>query len=113
ILRLLSYAYHRIRTLSLPIPTAYAIFSLLLPAVTGFSIRSMELIVDRKQYISISGHHKDQPHCLPLFVIAIFALQLIYESVMLTLAFTYMVPTDALDCGLDQQWLHIYQKKDG
>jgi hypothetical protein len=68
---------------------------------------------DYKQYISIAGQDRQQPRRLSLPIIAVFALQLIYESVMATLGLTYLVPTDAFNCGLEQQWLRLFSGKNG
>lgn len=46
-----------------------------------------------------------------LYLILLLALQLIYETVIATLALTYMVPSSSLNCGLDEQWKHLWRTK--
>jgi hypothetical protein len=47
-----------------------------------------------------------------LYLILLLAFQLIYETVVATLALTYMVPSTRLNCGLEEKWKQLYQNKD-
>lgn len=47
-----------------------------------------------------------------LYAILILAFQLVYETVIATLALTYMIPSPGLNCGLDEQWKNLWRTKD-
>ena len=46
-------------------------------------------------------------------LIAVIGFQLIYETIVATLAMTYLVPPSSLACGLDERWLSLYRAKNG
>jgi hypothetical protein len=47
---------------------------------------------------------------LPL--LAIFGLQLIYETAVATLALAHIIPPSSLTCGLDAKWEELWKRKD-
>lgn len=98
---LFSYAYSQIHKLSLPIPEALAILTVLLPVITGLSTQAIRRIL-----------RTHTPQTRPtLLLLALLALQVIYETVIATLSLTHMIPGTALNCGLDTQWLQLYRSK--
>jgi hypothetical protein len=100
------YAYSQVRYLSLPISEIFALFSVLLPIVTGSLILAARRIL-RSQRANILRS------CPILYLILILGFQLIYETVIGTLALTYMVPPSSLNCGLENQWMHLWRTKNG
>ncbi|KAI9833202.1 MAG: hypothetical protein M1819_003825 [Sarea resinae] len=93
-----------IRLLSLPIPQVFAVFTVILPLITGLSLQTASrlLLRDARR----RGPQQARP---TLLCLGIFAVQLIYETVIATLSLTYMVP----GCALEAQWSHLYRSKDG
>jgi hypothetical protein len=91
------YAYYQIRALSLPIPQAFAIITLLLPLATAFSTRTAYSLL-----------RSQTARARPLLSLALFAFQLIYETIIATLSLTYMVP----NCRPEEQWARLYTNKD-
>lgn len=100
-----SYAFSQIRALSLPIPQALALFTLVLPLITGISTRGAYGLIRRS-----SGSQQQYHLTIPL--IAVIGFQLIYETVVSTLALTYIIPPSSLTCGLETRWQHLYANKD-
>jgi len=98
------YAYSQIRTLSLPIPTALALFTLFLPLITGISTRGAHSLVSRRRL-------KNEPFQLTIPLIGIIGFQLIYETVVATLALTHLVPSATLRCGLQEKWTQLWKVK--
>ncbi|KAK2629614.1 hypothetical protein QTJ16_000434 [Diplocarpon rosae] len=99
-----SYAYSQIRSLSLPIPRALALFTVILPFITGISARSTYGLVRRSA--------NAEPYQLTIPLIAVIGFQLIYETIIATLALTHIVPPIALNCGLQSKWLQLHRVKD-
>jgi hypothetical protein len=50
---------------------------------------------------------------LTVALIAVIGFQLIYETVVATLALTHILPPEALVCGLGDRWEKLYVAKDG
>jgi hypothetical protein len=46
-------------------------------------------------------------------LIAVIGFQLIYETVVATLALTYIMPPSSLDCGLETKWQKLFVEKNG
>ncbi|RDW63872.1 hypothetical protein BP5796_10374 [Coleophoma crateriformis] len=97
------YAYHQILTLNLPIPQALGLLTLVLPLITGISTQGARGLIQRSR-------HDQYQLTLPL--IAVIGFQLIYETIIATLALTYILPPDSLACGLETRWLKLWQTKD-
>ncbi|KUJ07396.1 uncharacterized protein LY89DRAFT_365263 [Mollisia scopiformis] len=97
-----SYAYSQIRYLSLPIPPALALFTLVLPLITGISTRGAYGLIQRS---------KNEPYQLTIPLIAVIGFQLIYETIVVTLSLTYILPPSSLVCGLHDRWQKLYAQK--
>jgi hypothetical protein len=99
-----SYAYSQNRFLSLPIPEALGLFTIVLPLITGLSIQGAHSVIRRSS--------KRHPPRLTLPLLAIIGFQLIYDTVIATLALTHILPPSALQCDLNTQWQKLYTGKD-
>ncbi|PVH81893.1 hypothetical protein DL98DRAFT_514272 [Cadophora sp. DSE1049] len=98
------YAYTQIRALSLPIPQALALLTVVLPLITGISAQGTYGLVRRAN---------NEPYQLTIPLIAVIGFQLIYETVIATLALTHMIPPTALNCELGSKWQMLWRMKDG
>lgn len=98
------YTYSQIRYLSLPIPQALALFTVVLPLITGFSTQGVTALIHRSS--------KNEQSQLTLPLMAVIGFQLMYETVVATLALTHLLPPDSLICGLDTRWQKLYGLKD-
>lgn len=98
------YAYSQIRFLSLPISTALALFTVVLPFITGLSTQGVRGLVRRSS--------KNEQYQLTIPLIAVIGFQLIYETVIATLALTYILPPSSLGCGLGTKWQALYAAND-
>ncbi|EDO01546.1 predicted protein [Sclerotinia sclerotiorum 1980 UF-70] len=97
------YSYSQIRLLSLPISQALALFTIVLPLVTGISTQGAIGLIQRA--------NKKEQNQLTLPLIAVIGFQLIYETVVATLALTYMIPPNSLHCGLEDKWQKLFSTK--
>ena len=100
ILTIHSITLYRVRALALPIPTAAAAATIVLPLITGASLRGVQSVNRRAKNASSSP------------TLVMFVLLIIYETVVATLALSHMVPASELTCGLDRQWTHLFSSKD-
>jgi hypothetical protein len=91
------YTFSQIRILSLPIPQSFALLAVILPVITG--------ITTRISY-GFFRSYNSSPRSI-LCLVAIFTIQLIYETIIATLAVTYM----GSNCGLEEQWSRLYREK--
>ncbi|KAK6580688.1 hypothetical protein PZA11_006924 [Diplocarpon coronariae] len=98
------YAHSQIRSLSIPIPPALALCTVVLPIITGLSAQSAYSLVRRAA--------NAEPYRLRIPLIAVIGIQLICETIIATLALTHILPASALDCGLQSKWLHLHRVKD-
>lgn len=92
----------RIKSLSLPISRATSIATLILPIATGLSLQGGA---------SLSRHRSANKSSLSWPTLAIFVALTIYETVIITLSLTHMVPPSDLTCHLDRQWRQMYSHK--
>lgn len=90
------------RFLSLPISQALGLFAVVLPFITGISTRGAYGLIQRSS--------TKQNYHLTIPLIVVIGFQLIYETIVATLAMTYIVPPLALTCGLEQRWLTLYRE---
>jgi len=88
----------------LPIPQALALFTVVLPLITGISTQGVYGLIQRSS--------KNKQYQLTVPLIAVIGFQLIYETVITTLALTHILPPSALDCGLRDKWTKMFQAKD-
>jgi hypothetical protein len=98
------YSYSRIRFLSLPIPQALALFTVVLPLITGISTQGAYSLIQRSS--------KKENFKLTIPLLAVIGFQLIYETIVATLALTHILPPSALKCGLHEKWNFLYAQKD-
>ena len=90
--------------MSLPIPQALALFTVVLPLITGISTQGAYGLIKRSS--------KNEEYQLTIPLVAIIGLQLIYETIVATLASTYILPPASLVCGLHTKWEQLYSNKD-
>jgi len=100
-----SYAYSQIRYLSLPIPQALALFTVVLPLITGISTQGVYGLIQRAS--------KKEQYQLTIPLIAVIGFQLMYETIIATLALAHIVPPSSLNCHLDSRWTRLYRLHDG
>jgi hypothetical protein len=97
-----SYGYSQVRKLSLPIPEALAILTLLLPVITGISAEAINRLL-----------RIQTPQTRPtLLLLAILAFQIICDTIIATLSLVHLIPGSALNCGLETRWTQLYRSKD-
>jgi len=96
------YAYSQVHALSLPIPEALGIFTVILPLITGISTQGAYGLLKR------SRNAQSQ---LTLPLIAVISFQLIYETIIATLALTNILPPSSLGCGLESKWQKLFTDK--
>jgi hypothetical protein len=94
-----AYVLHTIRVHSLPVPHILAAFNLALPAIAGLSLSVVKPSVGKDK--QSRWYH------------AAILLLFIYETVVVTLAGTYLAPVDSLRCGLDDRWQDMFRKHNG
>jgi len=98
------YSYSKIRYLSLPIPTPLALFTIVLPLITGISTHGAYNLVRRPS--------STQQYQLTIPLIVVLGFQLTYETIVATLALTYIIPPSSLPCGLETRWQSLFAEKD-
>jgi len=98
------YAYSQLRYLSLPIPQALALFTVVLPLITGISTKGVHGLIQRSS--------RNEPYQLTIPLLAVIGFQLIYETIVATLALTHVLPPSSLICGLDTRWQKLFVDKD-
>ncbi|KAF4631113.1 hypothetical protein G7Y89_g7022 [Cudoniella acicularis] len=97
------YSYSQIRFLSLPISQALALLTLVLPIIAGVSTQGVHVLVQRSS--------RNKPFQLTVPLVAIVGFQLIYETIIATLALTYIAPQNTLKCHMDSRWQELYANK--
>jgi len=97
------YAFYRIHSISLPIPQALGLFTVFLPLITGISSRGANGLIQRAA--------KNGQERLTIPLIAVIVFQLVYETVIATLALTYILPPSSLNCGLTEKWQQLYVRR--
>ncbi|TVY78436.1 hypothetical protein LSUE1_G007220 [Lachnellula suecica] len=97
------YAYSQIRYLSLPIPQALALFTVVLPIITGISTQGVSGLIQRSS--------KSEQYQLTIPLLAVLGFQLMYETIIATLALTKIIPPSALSCDLNSKWQSLFQTK--
>jgi hypothetical protein len=98
-----SSVYSEISFLSLPIPKALALFAVILPFISGVSTQGTNILLQRSS--------KKNANKLSLSLIAVIGFQLMYETIIATLAISHILPPSALDCGLNDSWQRLYGAK--
>ncbi|KAI9718223.1 MAG: hypothetical protein M1812_004213 [Candelaria pacifica] len=96
----------KINALSLPISPYLAAATVLLPAVNGVGLYgARSLVPSNSRHRTKSSSHLSGP------VLVVGVLLVIYETVIVTLALTHMVPPSGLTCGLNETWMSLFQHK--
>jgi hypothetical protein len=101
----ISYAYSQIRYLNLPISEALALFTVVLPLITGISTQGVYGLIQRAS--------NNEQYQLTIPLIGVIGFQLMYETIVATLSLTYILPPSSLKCGLDNVWQGFYSAKNG
>lgn len=79
------------------------LFALVLPLITGVSTQGARNLIHRSR-------HEQYQLTLPL--IAVIGFQLIYETIIATLALTNILPPESLRCDLTSKWQELFVTKD-
>lgn len=98
---------YRVRSLSLPISTATSAATIILPAVTGVTLRGAQSLIRGSP-----GKRNDIKLISSRSAIIIVFLLFIYDTVIATLTLTYMVPPSSLKCNLEGRWAWLFSHKD-
>ncbi|KAL2042324.1 hypothetical protein N7G274_004813 [Stereocaulon virgatum] len=100
-------ALYRIRAFAIPISRVTATATIILPVLTGISLRGAQRLASRS-----NGSLTNAKPSLSWATIIIFMLLTIYETAIATLALTHMAPPSNLNCQLHQQWSRLFSNKD-
>lgn len=63
-------------------------------------------------YGLIQRASRTEQYQLTIPLVAVIGFQLIYETIVATLALTYMIPPSTLHCGLEERWKGLFVSKD-
>ncbi|KAL8780152.1 MAG: hypothetical protein Q9213_006607 [Squamulea squamosa] len=97
----------QIHYLSLPIPEATAIATLLLPILTAIGIQGSQSLIAR------SHDPPSKRPTLPYWLLpTLFLFLTVYDAVLATLAFTYLLLSDTQECELLTRWEHMFHNHD-
>ncbi|KAG9233153.1 tetraspanin Tsp3 [Amylocarpus encephaloides] len=99
------FAYSRILYLNLPIPQSLALFAVVLPIITGISMQGIYGLIQRAS--------QNEQYQITVPFVVVISFQLIYETVVATLALTYIIPPSSLHCGLEDRWAKLFHAKNG
>lgn len=102
-----SIVLYRIRAFSLPISTVTATATVILPVITGVSLRGAQRLS-----ISANGSSARAKMSFSWSAMIIFVLLVVYDTAMATLALTSMAPPTELTCGLERRWGNLFSNKD-
>lgn len=97
---------YRIRAFSLPISAVTATATIVLPVITGVSVRGAQRLS-----IRANGSSARAKMSFSWSAIIVFVLLIIYETAIATLALTHMAPPSELICGLERQWVTLFSNK--
>jgi len=104
------YAYSQIRHYSIPISQALALFTVILPFLTGLStITAQRLLTNKPPSHSLSP---TTPRAVSFTLRVLLDLQIIYGTVIATLSLSYIVPSVSTTCGLNEQWMQLFRNRD-
>jgi hypothetical protein len=94
------YALFRLETLSLPIPTAIGVMTILVPFLAAAVIQ---------RAIAAARGVGPRPAWLGTLVFTLSVL----ETVLATLAGSHLIPVSGLRCALDDRWQTLFQAMNG
>lgn len=97
---------YRIQAFSLPISTVTATATIILPVITGVSLRGAQRLS-----IRANGSNTRAKISFSWSAILVFVLLIIYETAIATLALTHLAPSSELICGLERQWGALFSDK--
>ncbi len=83
----------------------------LLPEIAGFII-CCALLTRKQRRGGFLSNDDSRQRYLSFLILVIFALLVIYEIVIATLALTYLGPEESVLCGLDTTWYRLFRGKD-
>ena len=92
--------------MALPISTITATATILLPILTGVSVRGAGSLARRSQ-----RGLENAKSGFSWSAISLMMLLVIYDTVIATLALTHMTPPDDLSCHLERQWAWLFSSK--
>lgn len=101
-----SIALFRVRSFALPISIATSTATIILPVITGVTLRGAQSL--------LRGSHKgrnDNKYDFSLAAMIMVMLLFIYDTVIATLALTYIVPPSDLNCHLEGRWAWLFSHK--
>ncbi|KAL8826196.1 MAG: hypothetical protein Q9191_003955, partial [Dirinaria sp. TL-2023a] len=98
----------QITSLSVPIARSTPIATLLLPILTGLSLRGAQALARRSH-----GAFLTKEGSFTWSTVSVFVILTIYDTVIVTLAITHLGPESWLKCALDEQWQRLYSGKNG
>lgn len=101
-----SIVLYRIRAFSLPISTVTATATIILPVITGVTLRGAQRLS-----IRASGSDARAKMSFSWSAITVFVLLIIYETAIATLALTHMAPASDVLCGLEHRWGSLFSNK--
>ena len=101
-----SIVLYRIRAFSLPISTVTATATIILPVITGVTLRGAQRLS-----IRASGSNARAKMSFSWSAITVFVLLIIYETAIATLALTHMAPPSDVICGLERRWGSLFSNK--
>ena len=87
--------------------TATSIATVILPVISGFALRAAQSLIRRSD-----GGRSNTKLTSSRSAVVIVMLLYIYDTIIATLAFTYMVPPSDLKCHLEAQWAWLFSHKD-
>lgn len=64
-------------------------------------------------YNFVQRSSRSEPYQLAIPLVVVIGFQLVYETIIATLALTHMIPPANLACGLNDQWQKMYRDKNG
>ncbi|KAF6224254.1 hypothetical protein HO133_010829 [Letharia lupina] len=99
-------ALYRIRAFSLPISTVTATATIILPVITGVTLRGAQRLRIRE-----NGSNARAKMSFSWPALIVLVLLIIYETVIATLALTHVAPPSELICGLERQWGALFSSK--
>ena len=101
-----SVAMYRTQSLGLPISTITSTATLILPIFTGVVLQGARSLSRRSHGSSRTAQIK-----YSWVVTVLIMLLVIYETVIATLALTYVTPPSNLSCHLERQWGWLFSNK--
>lgn len=103
-----AWALHRTQIHRLPIPITLGAFTLALPAIVGLALESLTGTANNNRTTIRWAPRLGSSASWSQYTITIL---FILETVLATLAGTYITPAGGLRCALDERWRDLYRQK--